>query len=190
MAREWNEVLWNWDLSLINPLQSAVFTNKWQVYFTAAEAGVLEETARYVFILTLLVMFKNKHWQLEFTILGSSLIFALFHLSNIFSKGRTIEDVAYQILYAFGIGCLLGTLYLLTGKLWLSMLIHAGADFLAFSQTPLALAGASAFADCSNPRFIISFILLIVSFSVSVIFWFSCRNIIKRNAEKIMVSNY
>ena len=56
-ASEWNQAIWNWDFSLINPINSAIIKNVWQLYFSALDAGIMEESARYVFLITLLIIF-------------------------------------------------------------------------------------------------------------------------------------
>lgn len=58
----------------------------------------------------------------------SALIFGLFH-GNLF-----------QFFYAFGIGLVFGYLYVKSGRLWYSMLLHAVVNFLG-SVLPLLLLG-------------------------------------------------
>ncbi len=69
----------------------------------------------------------KKHKPL-LTALISSLIFSLFHLTNLFS-GASIGSVMLQCLYTFLIGGMLAVTVLKGGNVWLCVLIHALFDF-------------------------------------------------------------
>ena len=141
-ASEWSQALWNWDFSLINPADSATVKNIWQLIFSALDAGIMEESARYIFLLAPLIMLANKKGQVIYSILISSVIFSLLHIFNFSTPGATINAVLFQVFHAFGFGCLLGTIFLYSGKLWLPMLLHAFADFLSLSLVPLGYGGS------------------------------------------------
>ncbi len=141
-ASEWSQALWNWDFSLIKPADSATVKNIWQLIFSTLDAGIMEESARYIFLLALLVMLTKKKGQAIYSVLLSSVIFSLLHIFNFSTPGTTINAVLFQILHAFGFGCLLGTIFLYSGKLWLTMLLHAFADFLSLSLVPLGYGGS------------------------------------------------
>lgn len=141
-ASEWSQALWNWDFSLIKPADSATVKNIWQLIFSALDAGIMEESARYIFLLALLVMLTKKKGQAIYSVLLSSVIFSLLHIFNFSTPGTTINAVLFQILHAFGFGCLLGVILLYSGKLWLTVLLHAFADFLSLSLVPLGYGGS------------------------------------------------
>ena len=63
-----------------------------------------------------------------FVALISSLIFSLFHLTNLF-VGASIASVALQCLYTFLIGGMLAVTMLKTHNVWLCVLIHMLFDF-------------------------------------------------------------
>lgn len=149
-ATNWGQALWNWDFSLINPLASASIKNIWQLCFSALDAGIMEESARYVFLLTLLAIFAKKKGQAWYAILISSAIFSLLHLLNFSAPGNTVNSLFFQILHAFGLGCLLAVIYLYSGKLWLPMLLHALADFLNTSLIPLGYGGSLLTNETTN----------------------------------------
>ena len=69
----------------------------------------------------------KKHAPL-FTALISSLIFSLFHLTNLF-YGADIGSVMLQCLYTFLIGGMLTVTMLRTKNIWLCILIHFIFDF-------------------------------------------------------------
>ena len=60
--------------------------NAWSVYLYSIEAGIGEEAARYINLILLLVLFKNKKWQINGAILGSAILFALPHIGNAFAS--------------------------------------------------------------------------------------------------------
>ena len=57
----------------------------------------------------------------------SALLFALYHVN------------LYQFFYAFGLGLLLGTLYLKTGSIWMGYVLHAAINLLGGVLPPLLL---------------------------------------------------
>ncbi|GCE16494.1 CPBP family intramembrane glutamic endopeptidase [Dictyobacter kobayashii] len=62
------------------------------------------------------------------SVLISSLLFALLHLSNVLA-GFTWNYVIGQALFAFGLGVLFSALRLRTGSIWPGILLHAAKDF-------------------------------------------------------------
>ncbi len=144
MAINWSEVFWNWNFSLINPLDSKKVKNVWELLFFSARAGIAEESERYINLLLLLIIFKSRKLRVEWSILGSSFIFALSHILNVFSAPpyqMKPDQVVHQVVNAFGIGCFLAVLFLYSGKLWLTMLIHTFADIVALSITSIGMIG-------------------------------------------------
>ena len=69
----------------------------------------------------------KRHKPLLVTLFGS-LIFSLFHLTNLFI-GASIQSVLLQCLYTFLIGGMLTVTMLRTNNIWLCILIHALFDF-------------------------------------------------------------
>ncbi|WP_232055333.1 CPBP family intramembrane glutamic endopeptidase [Lactobacillus gasseri] len=95
-------------------------------------------------ILQSTIIFKSRKLRVEWSILGSSFIFALSHILNVFSAPpyqMKPDQVVHQVVNAFGIGCFLAVLFLYSGKLWLTMLIHTFADIVALSITSIGMIG-------------------------------------------------
>lgn len=153
IATSWNELFWHWDFSMLTVLLN------WHSFFTALEAGVMEEMERYLFIVVLLTIFKNKRFQIQATIIISSLIFALGHYINLLSNPGW--NVNLQVMWAFPLGMFLAVLYLYTGKLFLSMGAHFLIDFFVMSRQT----GSSFLLGYGNGEFLLilllSFILLV-----------------------------
>ena len=98
----------------------------------AAEAGIMEEMNRYLVIIVLLYALRKTKWQVSMTIFISALFFGLLHFTN-FGWQKLAPTIA-QVASAFSIGLFFAVLYLYTGKLWLTMLMHFWVDFLIFLQ--------------------------------------------------------
>lgn len=71
---------------------------------------------------------RSKRYQYLLTALICSLVFSLFHLTNLF-EGMGIGDVLLQCLYTFLIGGMLSITMIKTNNIWLCVLIHALFDF-------------------------------------------------------------
>ncbi len=69
--------------------------------------------------------------KLPLVILLTSVVFSLVHASNIFS-GAAISSTLVQLVYAFSVGVLLCVLYLRSGSIVPSMIIHFLNDVFAF----------------------------------------------------------
>lgn len=107
----------------------------------AMEAGIFEETLRYLNLVILLVAMRNFKYKMTSAVVISSILFSLSHLGNLGISTVLIkfdlETTLQQVVYTFGTGMLFAVIYLYTGKLWLSMLIHSLVDLIALSETPL-----------------------------------------------------
>ncbi|EEJ71525.1 CPBP family intramembrane glutamic endopeptidase [Lactobacillus ultunensis] len=127
--------LFEWDFS--------TFEITWKGFYASAEAGILEETERYLNVVLLLYIFHNFKSKVVLAVVGSSAIFGLFHLINLgstsFGIHYDLDVVLKQVVYSFGMGLLMAALYLYTGKLWLCILAHFSIDFISFSKTMLTL---------------------------------------------------
>ena len=66
----------------------------------------------------------------------SSVVFGLVHLLNV-GSGAPLGISVIQALYAIGIGMALGAVYLRTGNLWPSIIIHTSLDFMEFVRNDL-----------------------------------------------------
>lgn len=135
LTSTWTEMLcfWQWDFSEFEVTSKAVIA--------AASAGILEETVRCINLVVLLYAMRNFKGRIFASVLATAIIFGLSHLPNLgsssFGMYYDLEATLQQVVYAFGAGMLLAVIYLYTGKLWLSMMIHGLVDLITFSRTPL-----------------------------------------------------
>ena len=90
--------------------------------------SLIEEIVfRGVLLLLLLDLFRNNKLKHFYSALISSLIFALFHFTNIGSM--PIGEVLLQVLYTFLIGGMLAVTMLKVKNIWVCILLHAIFDF-------------------------------------------------------------
>ncbi len=91
--------------------------------------GFLEELIfRGILLLFLYQALSHLKYRVFITILISSLVFGLFHIANL-SEGAPLSSTLLQMGYSFLMGILWATIYMKTGNLWLSMILHALYNF-------------------------------------------------------------
>ncbi len=183
-AQRWQELFWNWDFSLLDPTEPVFLKNAWSVYLYSIEAGIGEEAARYINLILLLVLFKNKKWQINGAVLGSAILFALPHIGNAFASElkQTPLATAFQVIDTFGFGCFAAVLILYSGKLWPTMIIHTLHDILVFSETPLTQDSVDIFGGNTGQftHVIINLVLWVIS---AIFILIKNRKLIKQNVQ-------
>ena len=91
--------------------------------------GLFEECAfRGYFLIALLERFHGSRFQIWLTVLLSSMVFGLMHLLNL-AEGADIGSVMQQVGYSMLVGAMCAIVLMLTGNLWIPVLLHAGFDF-------------------------------------------------------------
>jgi len=79
-----------------------------------------------VFFRGILVSYLEKKLNTNVLILFiSSLLFAVFHFVNLTFESFELSDALLQVFITFCTGSFWGSLYIMTGKLWLCMLLHS-----------------------------------------------------------------
>ena len=150
---------WQWDFSTFEVTLNSVLA--------AIEAGIFEETLRYLNLVILLVAIRNFKYRMIFAIVISSILFSLSHLGNLgistFLIKFDLETTLQQVVYTFGAGMLFAVIYLYTGKLWLSISIHGLVDLIALSETPLTRIVSPLITDGWISAIIILLIPLVVA---------------------------
>ena len=101
--------------------------------------SIVEEMVfRGVLLFLLLDIFRNQRLKYFLSALISSLIFALFHLTNVFA-GMDIGSVLLQVVYTFLIGGMFSVMALKTKSIWMGVFIHALFDFGGLLTTTIAI---------------------------------------------------
>lgn len=185
LAQSSNEIFNNWNFSLINPNYSVEYLNVVEIILNSLDPAIYEEVERYGYIIVLLVIFKNKKYQLQGSIFLSALLFSLSHVGNFFTTDISFTDVISQIIVAFGLGCFLAVMLLYTGKIWINILIHFSFDFLVFSITDIGYLTVSIF-NKNNGWLLKSSIELCILLFATFIFAKFNKKILKMNIEELI----
>lgn len=134
----------------------------YQVYLFLIEClsvGFFEEIVfRGIILMLLLKKLEHHKNGVLLSILFSSAIFGLSHIINFYS-GLSFGDTMLQIGYSFLVGMLWAVMFLKTGNLWLTMILHATFNF--FGQVMFLLGDV-------NGRYDIYTILITIFFGVVV----------------------
>lgn len=185
LAQSSNEIFNNWNFSLINPNYSVKYLNVVEIILNSLDPAIYEEVERYGYIIILLVIFKNKKYQLQGSIFLSALLFSLSHVGNFFTTDISFTNVISQIIVAFGLGCFLAVMVLYTGKIWINILIHFSFDFLVFSITDIGYLTVSIF-NKNNGWLLKSSIELCILLFATFIFAKFNKKILKMNIEELI----
>lgn len=113
--------------------------------------------------------FLSKGYKYKKSIILTSLLFALFHLSNLLS-GSSIYSVINQIEFAFIIGLILQLIFIRTSSLIIIVAIHALINFLG-SYSSLTVSTANEKILVSNFLMNQIFILVIYIIVLPLYFW-------------------
>lgn len=105
-----------------------------RLVLTALEAGIAEETlCRFGILGALLYAFRNLMQRVPAAVVISALCFGLLHLPN--ATVQKWDVTILQMIFAIGLGLYLAVVYLYTGQLWLTMLMHFFIDASIFCLT-------------------------------------------------------
>ncbi|WP_242360945.1 CPBP family intramembrane glutamic endopeptidase [Limosilactobacillus antri] len=106
----------------------------WAALLMAFRAAVAEETLfRFAILGILFYAWRSYQCRLPLALATSSILFGLAHLMNITEQGWVVT--VYQALAAGGLGLFFAVVYVYTGQLWLTMVMHGLFDLLSFMAT-------------------------------------------------------
>ncbi len=173
--------------SILFSTQISKFNFTWPNFTSALEPGILEEMVRYIWIIILLAGFKNfPKWRVPIAVYGSTLFFALMHLSNIGVHGQSLAGTISQVI-AVTDAIIWAVTYLYFGKIWLTMIPHFLLDYFINLQTGWTSTStfSGSFADWMTT--IIPFVFGLV---VSIWMMFGKRRqVMEENADRLLKTN-
>lgn len=108
----------------------------------ATEAGVCEEFMVRGLPLANTLFRKSTRKQFVGLVIFTSVIFGVMHIGNLFKGGETIP-VIMQIVYAAAMGVVFGAIYLRTGSIIPTIILHALWDFGQFLDPANVANGAA-----------------------------------------------
>jgi hypothetical protein len=149
-------------------------------WFTALEAGVMEQAEQALVLLVLLDAFRTNRHQLIWSIGLTSLIFAMTHLINLLS-GEPTNSVISQLIFTFGLAAFWLILWLSTGQLWLAMVMHFLTDLLGYG-----LHGISFLVNYGDPIILGGLIICLTALLLAVIFFIPNKKAMTFNVNKLL----
>lgn len=88
--------------------------------------GIVEEfSMRGLVLPTFIRLLSKKKEALVLSVLCSSVLFALIHYINLFRNPGNYDGISSQVLFAFAIGVILSSIFLLTRNIYISSFAHA-----------------------------------------------------------------
>lgn len=93
--------------------------------------GISEEIAWRIIPISIAMRNKDKKGVVMSAYLLPSIAFGLIHFFNIFA-GADILATIVQVAYAIGLGLIFAAIYIRTGNIWCSILLHSLVDIIAF----------------------------------------------------------
>lgn len=122
----------------------------WRLTATALEAGIGEEVlCRLALVAILYAWIRPGRGRLPFAILGSSFLFGAFHLVNL--AWQTWPLTLYQLGFTTISGVFFALVFLYTGHLWLTILMHFLTDWLGLlASGTAAVSGTLTASDFSS----------------------------------------
>lgn len=135
---------------------------------TALMAGTTEEVIfRGVPVSYAMRQYKEAN-KIPFVVLLSSILFSLFHLSNIF-VGAALSSTILQLVTSLGMGCMLCAIYLRSGSIIPPMMLHFLYDVYALMNAGSVTETGVMEAAVSNRDIISNLILFVIEIMITCI---------------------
>lgn len=93
--------------------------------------GISEEIAWRIIPISIAMRNKDKKGVIMMAYILPSLTFGIIHLFNIF-VGADILATLFQFVYSIGLGLIFAAIYIRTGNMWCSIILHSLVDTVAF----------------------------------------------------------
>jgi len=111
--------------------QATTFNNPLVCLILAMSPGFAEEIIFRAIPLCNWMRLDNTQKGILTSVLFSAAVFGLVHSINIFA-GATMSMTVFQVFYAFCLGIMLAAVFLRTGSIWPTIILHTFIDFTAF----------------------------------------------------------
>lgn len=155
----------------------------WKLLLGAMEAGIGEEVLCRFGILTLLLSFAKKlRLRIPIAIIGSSLLFGLFHFLNLIEQSLPLT--IYQFCFTAVSGMFFSLMFLYSGHLELVVIIHFVMDLLSYSVAGnSSLSGNITLGDYQS---VINLAVLMLALLIWMMF--GKRRQVMENHAKLLIS--
>lgn len=174
-----------WSILFSTDISKFHFT--WPNFTSALEPGILEEVERYMWIIILLAGFQRfPKLRVPIAVYGSTLFFALTHLSNIGWQGQSVAGTISQVI-AVTDAMAWAVAYLYSGKLWITMITHFLMDWFINLET--GWSSTSTFNGDLN-SWLTTILPFVFGLAVSLWMMFGQRRqVMEENADRLLGIN-
>lgn len=117
-------------------------------------AGLTEESWFRLIPISLMLRKNNSEKAIIVSLIVSAAVFGLMHLTNA-AMGATMGVTLVQVVSTFAAGILFGALYIRSGSILPSMILHGVHDFICFMDVSMTDANGTVIAEVTS-RLIIS----------------------------------
>lgn len=100
-------------------------------FVLALSAGISEEVIFRVIPISVAMRNVDKEKMISTTFFLTAICFGLFHSLNVI-VGANVGTTILQVIYATGVGLTYAAIYMRTGNLWVTMILHSFTDFMGF----------------------------------------------------------
>ena len=123
----WSEIAVILFIFIAGILEHKVYGNIGLGIFLGLKPGVCEEIVFRIIPLSLIMKHEKREQLMIPAIITISAIFGLIHGANLLSGANPVATL-FQVLYAAGTGFLFAAIYLRTGNMWITIVLHSLAD--------------------------------------------------------------
>ncbi len=180
----WDQLWSNWDQILAN-FDAHIYNFNLTVLVDGLVPGISEELERYFLLVLLLSGLKNIKLHIPIAIIVSSLIFGLSHCTHFLTE--PVDTTISLIIAATGGGLLYAVVYLISGKLWLTIFAHTLLDSLVSAFSINGTISLGMWELYSRPMVIITAIELAIflGFTLILLLVPAFRASLKINAQNL-----
>ena len=156
--------------SAINSLSGLNIANLINLIVLCTGVGIAEEFLCRAWLQNeFMERFGSDRRGIIYSIICSSIVFGVMHITNGFFTTQTLFETLMQIIQALGSGFLFGVLYYKTKNIWINAFIHGFFDFA------IMLSEVNLIKDCTNSYVKSSDMILgIISSIIIVLFYVFC----------------
>lgn len=125
--------------------------------------GINEEVAWRIIPVSIAMRQKEKKSVIWMAFLLPSLVFGLIHGINLLA-GADLLSTLFQMIYAIGLGLIFAAIYLRTGNIWASMLLHSLVDIVAFLSADMQQSGGVLTTSADLSAYWLQMIFIVIFF--------------------------
>lgn len=127
----WGMILVSFVTLVINLFSGSHLGNVFYALILALGAGLTEEVIFRIVPISIAMRTEDKEKIIPITFVLTGLLFGLIHSANALVGADPVATIL-QVFYAVAIGFAYAAIYLRTGNLWITIILHTYTDFLAF----------------------------------------------------------